>query len=118
MFEEMTSSAITNCASGMTCAQDDDSEGERSPVVSIVIPAYNHAHYIGEALASVFKQTFKDIEVIVINDGSPDNTEQILRHFADTGKIVYVYQENKGQAAARNHGLSIARGKYIAFLDD
>jgi glycosyltransferase involved in cell wall biosynthesis len=87
------------------------------PKVSVIIPAYNVAPYIGETLDSVFSQTFADFEVIVINDGSPD-TEELERELARfPDSINYVKQENRGAAAARNEGLRAARGEFVAFLD-
>jgi glycosyltransferase involved in cell wall biosynthesis len=87
------------------------------PTVSIVIPAYNVAPYIGETLDSVFAQTFADYEVIVINDGSPD-TEELERAIQPyQERIRYLSQKNSGASAARNAGLHAARGKLIAFLD-
>ena len=91
---------------------------ERSaPSVSVIIPAYNVAPYIGETLDSVFSQTFADYEVIVINDGSPD-TEQLERELARfIDRVSYVKQENRGASAARNAGLRTAGGEFVAFLD-
>jgi glycosyltransferase involved in cell wall biosynthesis len=88
-----------------------------NPVVSVIIPAYNTAAYIAEALDSVFAQTFTDFEVIVINDGSPDTDEleKALEPYLE--RIVYLKQENRGPSAARNAGIRCARGVYIAFLD-
>jgi glycosyltransferase involved in cell wall biosynthesis len=88
-----------------------------SPQVSIVIPAYNIAAYIAETLASVFAQTFTDFEVIVVNDGSPDTEafERAILPYRD--RIVYLKQENRGASVARNAGLHVARGKFVAFLD-
>src|SRR5712692_3034388 len=85
--------------------------------VSIIVPAYNTAKYIRETLESVFFQTFKDFEVIVINDGSPDTDEleQVLALFRQ--RIVYLKQANRGAAGARNIGIRHARGEYLAFLD-
>ena len=87
------------------------------PTVSIVIPAYNVALYIGETLDSVFAQTFADYEVIVVNDGSPDTEEleRTLARFID--RISYIKQENRGASASRNAGLRAARGEFVAFLD-
>jgi glycosyltransferase involved in cell wall biosynthesis len=87
------------------------------PLISVIIPAYNIAPYIGETLSSVFAQTFADYEVIVINDGSPDTVEleRALSGFRD--RIHYLKQENLGASAARNAGLQAARGEFIAFLD-
>ncbi|HEV2915782.1 MAG TPA: glycosyltransferase [Pyrinomonadaceae bacterium] len=92
-------------------------EGSDEPTVSIIIPAYNVAAYIGETLASVCAQTFTDYETIIINDGSPDTAEleQAIEPYLD--RLIYIKQENRGAAAARNVGLRIARGRYVAFLD-
>lgn len=86
-------------------------------VVSVIVPAYGTARYIGETLDSVFAQTFKAFEVIVINDGSPDTKEleKILSSYVS--RIIYLKQENRGPAAARNLGIRHAQGEYIAFLD-
>ena len=88
-----------------------------SPKVSIVIPAYKAASFIGETLKSVFAQTFTEYEVIIINDGSPDTEEleRILDPYRE--RIHYLKQENRGAGAARNTGLQAARGEFIAFLD-
>ena len=88
------------------------------PLVSVIIPTYKHRDYVLQTLDSVFAQTFTDYEVIVINDGSPDDTAEVLRPLAEAGRIHYIEQVNAGQAAARNRGLAEAQGKYIAFLDD
>jgi glycosyltransferase involved in cell wall biosynthesis len=90
---------------------------ESRPEVSVIIPAYNSAGYIGEALDSVFAQTYDRYEVIVINDGSPD-TEALERELQRySPKLLYITQENRGAAAARNAGLRAARGELVAFLD-
>ena len=90
---------------------------EQRPTVSVIIPAYNAADYIAAALDSVFSQTLTDYEVIVINDGSPDTLqlEQALAPYLH--RIIYLKQENRGAAAARNAGLRIAQGRFVAFLD-
>ncbi len=91
---------------------------ERSATISVVVPTYNHRDYVLQAIESVFAQTFAACEVIVVNDGSPDDTATLLRPLIDEGRIVYLEQENQGQAAARNRGWQAARGRYLAFLDD
>lgn len=88
------------------------------PKVSIIIPTYRHRDFVAATLQSVFAQTFTDYEVIVVNDGSPDDTEAVLAPYADAGSIRYFYQANAGQAAARNRGLAEASGEFVAFLDD
>ncbi|MBN2018002.1 MAG: glycosyltransferase [Candidatus Cloacimonetes bacterium] len=83
--------------------------------VSVVIPTYNCADYITEAVDSVLNQTYKEIEVVVIDDGSTDQTKHILSVYND--KIMYLYQENHGVAVARNKGIEVSNGDYISFLD-
>jgi len=84
-------------------------------LVSIIIPTYNYAAYIGKAVDSVLKQTYANIEIIVVDDGSTDNTKAVLKKYGD--KLVYIQQNNQGAAAARNRGLKEACGDYICFLD-
>lgn len=86
-----------------------------TPKVSVVIPTYNRADCISEAIDSAIAQTYKDYEIIVVDDGSQDNTRDVLKQYGD--KIKYVYQENKGEAGARNRGIKEAIGEYVAFLD-
>jgi glycosyltransferase involved in cell wall biosynthesis len=86
-----------------------------NPTVSVIIPAYNVASYIADTLESVFAQTYRDFEAIVINDGSTDNTESKITPFRS--RIVYLPKQNGGVHSARNAGLKAARGRYIAFLD-
>jgi glycosyltransferase involved in cell wall biosynthesis len=88
------------------------------PTVSVIIPTYNHREYIPATLASVFAQTFGDYEVIVVDDGSPDGTGDVLEPLARAGRIRYVRQANQGQGGARNRGLREARGEFVAYLDD
>lgn len=88
------------------------------PQVSVIIPTYKHSGFVLATLDSVFAQTFTDYEVIVVNDGSPDDTADVLRPLAQAGRIRYVEQENRGQGAARNRGIAEAQGEFIALLDD
>lgn len=83
--------------------------------VSIIIPTYNRAHLICHSIDSILAQTYRDYEIIVIDDGSTDNTNDALKRYE--GRIKYVRQENKGFGAARNRGLEEVAGEYIAFLD-
>jgi glycosyltransferase involved in cell wall biosynthesis len=89
-------------------------DGE-SPLVSVIIPAFNAASFVEQTLASVFEQTYPAIEIIVVDDGSTDETPDILRRHED--RITLLTQENAGQAAARNRGAKIARGGLFCFLD-
>ncbi len=86
--------------------------------VSVIIPTYNHRDFVLEALSSVFGQTYSRYEIIVVNDGSEDDTAAILAPSIASGKIRYFEQPNSGQAAARNRGISEAGGEFIALLDD
>ncbi len=86
-----------------------------SKTVSVIIPAYNGALYIGKAIESVLAQDYNDYEIIVVDDGSQDNTKQIVTGYGE--QVKYIAQENQGVAQARNRGLELAEGKYIAFLD-
>ena len=88
------------------------------PAVSIIIPAYKHASFIVETIDSVLCQSFRDFEIIVVNDGSPDDTEDVLQSYIEQRRIRYIRQENQGVATARNRGLASATGEFIAFLDD
>lgn len=86
------------------------------PIISVIIAAYNAAQYLTEAIQSVLDQTYQDFEVIVVDDGSIDNTREIVHQFNDS-RLKYIYQENKGMANARNNGIKVSRGEYITFLD-
>jgi glycosyltransferase involved in cell wall biosynthesis len=89
-----------------------------SPLVTVVTPAYNIAKYIGEAVDSVLRQTLYDFEYLVIDDGSVDETADIIKaHAGDDPRFRLVEGENRGPSAARNVGIREARGEYIAFLD-
>jgi glycosyltransferase involved in cell wall biosynthesis len=88
------------------------------PSVSVVIPTYRHRDFVLGTLDSVFAQTYTNYEVIVVNDGSPDDTADVLRPLAEAGRIRYIEQPNAGQGAARNRGIAEARGEFIALLDD
>lgn len=88
----------------------------RDPKVSVVVPCYNTGRYLGEAIESVLVQTFQDFEIIIIDDGSTDDTAGVAAAHSDP-RIRYFYQENLGLAAARNTGLRHARGGYVSFLD-
>ena len=86
------------------------------PRVSVIIPTYNYGHFLGEAIQSVLDQTFTDFEIIIVNDGSTDNTNEVAESFTDP-RIRYIYQENRGLSAARNTGIKASSGVYIATLD-
>lgn len=86
------------------------------PKVSIIIPTYNRAHYIYEAVESVFAQTYKNYEIIIIDDGSTDNTRETLKRYGD--RIQYFYQKNMGPPAAMNAGVRRAKGEYYVILGD
>jgi len=85
------------------------------PRVSVIIPTFNLASYIGRALDSALAQTYRDFEVIVADDGSTDTTPEVMARYA--GRVQYLFQPNRGVASARNLGLSKAAGEFIAYLD-
>ncbi len=91
--------------------------------VSIVIPAYNMGEYVGSAISTVLDGSFSDIEVLVIDDGSTDDTSGVVSRFVDSSsesfdpRVRYVHQENRGKPVAVNHGLNRAQGEYITILD-
>lgn len=87
-----------------------------SELISVIIPTYNRAYIIQDSIFSVLNQTYKDIELLVIDDGSTDDTESKVKEIHDN-RIRYIKQENKGACAARNKGILLANGKYIAFND-
>ena len=85
-------------------------------MISIVLPSFNRAHILPKAVESILRQTYKDFELIIVDDGSSDNTCEVVKDFNDD-RIVYVHQENAGACVARNNGIDHARGEYIAFQD-
>ena len=89
---------------------------ERQPLVSIITPAYNAEKYIKETIESVLGQTYKNWELIIVNDGSTDSTEEIIKSFDDS-RVVLLSQKNSGVSSARNLGMQSSKGKYITFLD-
>ena len=88
----------------------------RQPLVSIIIPTYNRAYIIGIAIQSILDQSYDNWELIIIDDGSSDNTKDFVGSFNDA-RITYAHQTNKGAGAARNCGLTLARGELIGYLD-
>lgn len=86
------------------------------PLISVIIPAYNYAAYLGEAIDSVLTQTYTNLEIIVVDDGSTDNTREIVAAFSDP-RLRYIYRENGGLPAARNTGIRSAQGELYAYLD-
>ena len=92
------------------------SDNSSVPVVSVVIPAYNHEKFIGPAIDSVLGQSFEDFELIVIDDGSTDNTGTIVQNYTDS-RLTYFYQENQDAFNTINRGLSLARGRYVSILN-
>lgn len=87
------------------------------PLVSVIIPAYNSADVIGDTLESVLNQSYGNVEAVVVDDGSADGTRKFVEGFTGTGKVKCYQQENAGPGAARNSGIRVAKGEFIAFLD-
>jgi glycosyltransferase involved in cell wall biosynthesis len=86
------------------------------PLVSVIIPTYKRGKVIRETIEAVLAQTYPRLEIVLVNDGSPDNTHELVQPYLD--RLVYIRQENQGLAAARNIGMLRATGEYIAWLDD
>ncbi|MCC5810381.1 MAG: glycosyltransferase, partial [Ectothiorhodospiraceae bacterium] len=88
-----------------------------NPLISVVTPTYNRADYLGEAIESVLAQTYQHFEMLVVDDGSTDQTPELMRRFASDSRIRYFQQENQGQSVARNRGIEESKGEFICFLD-
>ena len=88
-----------------------------SPKVSIIIPGYNQADFLDETIQSVLKQTYPNIEVVIVNDASPDNTDEVVRQFNDPRIKYIVHEKNSGLATTRNTGIRNSTGEIIALLD-
>lgn len=86
-------------------------------LVSIIMPTYNSASTLNETISSIEKQTYKNYELIIIDDGSVDNTEEICTSFSERVNLIYYKQQNAGVSKARNQGLKLAKGKFITFID-
>jgi glycosyltransferase involved in cell wall biosynthesis len=87
------------------------------PLVSIVIPAFNCREHIADCIESALSQTYSSAEIIVVDDGSTDDTLEKLQPYVESGRVQVHKQTNRGPAAARNAGVRLARGKYLQFLD-
>lgn len=88
------------------------------PFFSIIIPAYNAGAFLPSTLKSIYVQEYSNFELIIINDGSTDNTEEICEHYTDIdSRVSFISKCNEGVAIARNKGLDIAKGEYILFVD-
>lgn len=91
---------------------------ENAPLISVIVPCYNQAQYLDECLQSVLDQTYQDWECIIVNDGSPDNTEEVAKAWTEKdSRFIYLYKENGGLSSARNAGIEMAKGEWIQFLD-
>jgi glycosyltransferase involved in cell wall biosynthesis len=87
-----------------------------TPLVSVIIPVFNYDRFLAEAIESVLSQTYGNLEVIVVDDGSTDGSSEVAKSFAGRG-VRYCYQENGGIGSARNKGVELAQGEFFAFLD-
>ena len=89
-----------------------------SPTISIIVPVYKAEQHIKKCLDSIREQTFKDFEVILVDDGSPDNSGKICDYYSELDtRFITIHQENKGASSARNTGLTQAKGKWVTFID-
>jgi glycosyltransferase involved in cell wall biosynthesis len=97
---------------------NEPNNSEVNPLISVVIPAYNAESFVGHTLTSVLEQTYQNIEVIVIDDGSQDSTADIVKSFAKSDpRVILVNQPNSGVSSARNSGIYHSKGEFIAFID-
>src|SRR6267378_3262722 len=87
----------------------------KKSLISCIIPVFNGARYLREAVESILGQTYRPIEIIIVDDGSTDNTADVVKNYGD--QVRYVCQPNGGPSAARNQGVSVAQGAFVAFLD-
>lgn len=87
------------------------------PLISIIIPVFNRANFVKNTICTIFKQRFRDYELIIVDDGSTDDLERVLSSEISTKQLIYVFQENQGVSSARNMGTFLAKGKYLVFLD-
>jgi glycosyltransferase involved in cell wall biosynthesis len=101
----------------LTKAFEKMSVSPKNPKVSVIIPTYNRAEYLGRSIQSVLNQTYQDFELIIVDDGSTDNTRDIVAQFHDKRLNYIRHETNLGVAAARNSGVRAARGIYLAFQD-
>ena len=90
-------------------------DGSTEILASVIIPSYNSASYLVECIDSLANQDFKNFEIIIVDDGSTDNTHEVVQ--GHNNNIIYIRQENQGPSSARNNGIANARGKYLCFLD-
>jgi glycosyltransferase involved in cell wall biosynthesis len=116
--EDIVSSLAATCISAAGADASDDSDGvaqcmHKGPLVSVIVPCYNGAAFLEEALKSAMSQSYPHVEVIVVDDGSTDNSPEIAQRFP----VRYIRQENRGLAGARNTGIRESKGSYLVFLD-
>lgn len=90
---------------------------EKQPLISIIVPCYNTENYIEQCLDSLIHQSYKNLEIILVNDGSTDDTDAKIQPYLSDDRIRYIIQENKGLSGARNTGLDIMKGEYVCFVD-
>jgi glycosyltransferase involved in cell wall biosynthesis len=89
----------------------------KKPTCSIIVPCYNSSKYLPACLDSILQQTYTDFEVVIVNDGSTDDTDYVITPYLNNSRVKYIKQQNAGPAAARIKGVSEAKGEWIAFLD-
>ena len=90
---------------------------DRSPLVSIVITCFNYGKFIKQAIDSALEQTYSSVEIVIVNDGSTDNTDEVVANYLNLDNVKYIKQQNAGQTKAKNTGINNSSGDFIAFLD-
>ena len=93
-------------------------ENDNTPVISVIIPVYKVENYIARCLQTILEQSYKKLEIIIVDDGSPDDSIQIAKKIVgDDPRVQFIYKENGGLSDARNYGLDVATGEFIVFVD-
>lgn len=117
-YDALLKTLLCNKALDFEVCRDASESDYKTPLVSAIIPTRNRCHLLEEAVSSILDQSYRNIEIIIIDDASVDQTSEIVKKFGSAHNIKYAYANCKKSTAARNIGLSLATGDYVAYLDD